>query len=175
MADVGQRRAVGRVVKAHGVRGELTVEVLTDAPEHRFAIGAHMTAAAKDGTERTLTVASTRPHSARLLVTFEEVAGRDAAEALRGVLLLAEVSELPPIEDPDEFYDHQLEGIEVSTVDGQVIGEVREVLHGPAGELLAVQRKAGGEVLIPFVREIVPTVDLAAGRVLVDPPEGLLG
>jgi 16S rRNA processing protein RimM len=164
---------VGRVAKAHGITGELSVDVRTDSPEMRFKLGATLQAKLRDGTSRSLTVSAARPHSGRLLVRFEEVVTRDVAESLRGTLLLGSTDDLPAIDDPDEFYDHELEGLAAELVDGTKIGTVKEILHGPGGELLVVIRDQG-EALIPFVREIVPTVDVRGGRVVIDPPEGLL-
>lgn len=164
---------VGRVAKAHGITGELAVDVRTDSPEMRFALGATLQAKLRDGTSRSLTVAAARPHSGRLLVRFEEVVTRDVAEALRGTILLGSTDDLPPSDDPDEFYDHELEGLDALLTDGTKIGTVLEVLHGLGGELLVVKRE-NGEALIPFVREIVPTVDIPGRRVVIDPPEGLL-
>jgi 16S rRNA processing protein RimM len=164
---------VGRVAKAHGIRGELTVEVRTDSPEERFALGAVVAARLRDGSSRPLTLSAVRSHGERLLVRFDEIPDRDAAEGLRGALLLADTDKLPPNEDPDEFYDHELEGLAAVLLDGTEIGVVREVLHSPGGELLAVDR-ASGELLVPFVREIVPQVDIKGGRVVLDPPDGLL-
>jgi 16S rRNA processing protein RimM len=164
---------VGRVAKAHGITGELSVDVRTDSPEMRFALGATLQAKLRDGPSRSLTGSAARPHAGRLLVRFEEVVTRDVAEALRGTLLLGSTDDLPPTDDPDEFYDHELEGLAAELVDGTKIGTVKEILHGPGGELLVVIRD-GRETLIPFVREIVPTVDVRGGRVVIDPPEGLL-
>ena len=167
-------RVVGRVVKPHGIRGELVVDVHTDSPDERFAPGAVLVTRARDGASGTVTIAAARPHTGRLLVTFEDVAGRDAAEAMRGLLLLVDAADIAPSDDPEEFYDHELEGLEVVDVHGTRVGVVAEVLHTAASDLLAVRRDGGGEALVPFVTEIVPTVDVAAGRVVVDPPEGLL-
>jgi 16S rRNA processing protein RimM len=167
-------RVVGRVVKPHGIRGELVVDVHTDSPEERFVPGAVLATRARDGASGTITIAAARPHTGRLLVTFEGVAGRDAAEAMRGLLLLVDAADLTPSDDPEEFYDHELEGLEVVDVHGARLGVVAEVLHTAGSELLAVRRDGGGEILVPFVTDIVPTVDVAAGRVIVDPPEGLL-
>jgi 16S rRNA processing protein RimM len=164
---------VGRVAKAHGITGELAIDVRTDSPELRFALGQKIQAKLRDGTSRSLTVSGARPHAGRLLVRFEEVVTRDVAESLRGTLLLGSTDDLPPNDDPDEFYDHELEGLTAELVDGTKIGTVKEILHGPGGELLVVIRDQG-EALIPFVREIVPTVDVRGGRVVIDPPEGLL-
>ena len=165
---------VGRVAKAHGISGELAVDVRTDSPETRFATGSVLTAKLRDGTSRNLTVAAARNHSGRLLVRFEEVLTRDVAETLRGTLLLGSTEDLPPTGDPDEFYDHELEGLTAELADGTKVGTVLEIVHGPGGELLVVKRENGDETLVPFVREIVPTVDIAGKRVVLDPPEGLL-
>jgi 16S rRNA processing protein RimM len=165
---------VGRVAKAHGISGELAVDVRTDSPETRFALGSVLTAKLRDGTSRNLTVAAARNHSGRLLVRFEEVLTRDVAETLRGTVLLGSTEDLPPTGDPDEFYDHELEGLTAELADGTRVGTVLEIVHGLGGELLVVKRENGDETLVPFVREIVPTVDIAGRRVVLDPPEGLL-
>jgi 16S rRNA processing protein RimM len=171
---MAELRMVGRVVKPHGIRGELMVDVSTDSADLRFAPGAVLFVTARDGSvSRTLTVTAARPHSGRLLVTFADVRDRDAAEELRNAVLSGDVAELPAIADPDEFYDHQLEGLAAVTVTGTTVGTVREVLHGAGGELLVVDRAGGGEALVPFVRAIVPEVDLPGRRVLLDPPPGL--
>ncbi|KMO78533.1 ribosome maturation factor RimM [Mycolicibacterium chlorophenolicum] len=166
---------VGRVVKAHGVTGEVAVDVRTDDPEGRFAPGVVLRGRpSRGGTEREFVVESVRAHGGRLLMRLQGVADRDTADGLRGTLFLIDAAELPPIEDPDEYYDHQLEGLQVSTVDGAGIGTVAEVLHTAAGELLAIKRADGAEVLVPFVSAIVVSVSLADGAIVIDPPEGLL-
>jgi 16S rRNA processing protein RimM len=167
-------RVVGRVVKPHGIRGELVVDVHTDSPDERFVVGAVLRTRARDGASGSVTVTAARPHTGRLLVSFEGVVGRDAADALRGLLLLVDAADITSTDDPDEFYDHELEGLEVVDTAGQRIGVVSEVLHSPASDLLAVRREGAAELLVPFVAEIVPTVDVAAGRVVIDPPAGLL-
>jgi 16S rRNA processing protein RimM len=164
---------VGRVVKAHGITGEVVVDVRTDDPEARFAPGTSLRARARGGTERRFIVESARPHGGRLLVRLDGVADRDGADALRGTLFLVDSSDLPPIEDPDEFYDHQLEGLRVRTTAGADVGMVAEVLHTAAGELLSV-RTEDREVLVPFVGAIVVSVSLADQVIEIDPPEGLL-
>ena len=164
---------VGRVVKAHGVTGELVVDVRTDDPETRFSPGTTLRGRAKGGAERRFIVDSARQHSGRLLVRLDGVADRDAADALRGTLFLVDSGDLPPIEDPDEFYDHQLEGLQVRTTEGTDVGTVAEVLHTAAGELLSVRAEAR-EVLIPFVSAIVTSVSLVDQVIEIDPPEGLL-
>ena len=165
---------IGRVAKAHGVTGELVVDVRTDDPELRFAPGAILRAKASDHRERNYVVAAVRPHGNRLLLRLEGVAGRDAADAMRGSLFVIDSEDLPPIEEPDTFYDHQLEGLLVRTTAGRDVGTVTEVLHTAAGELLAVDRADADELLVPFVSAIVTSVSLVSGIVEIDPPEGLL-
>ncbi|MEV3903909.1 ribosome maturation factor RimM [Mycobacterium sp. NPDC050551] len=165
---------VGRVAKAHGVTGEFVVDVRTDDPEGRFVAGARLRARPRAGAEREYVVESVRPHGGRLLVRVQSVADRTAADALRGTLFLVDSADLPPIEEPDEYYDHQLEGLTVRTVEGLEVGTVTEVLHTSGGELLAVRRSGGAEVLVPFVAAIVSSVSLTDGYVEIDPPEGLL-
>jgi 16S rRNA processing protein RimM len=165
---------VGRIVKSHGIAGEVVVDVRTDDPESRFAAGAEVRGKPKGGgTPRVFVVESARAHGGRLLVRLDGVADRTAADALRGTLFVVDAADLPPIDDPDEFYDHQLEGLRVRTVDGRDIGVVAEVLHTAAGELLSVRREDGSETLVPFVEAIVPSVSLTDG-VVIDPPDGLL-
>jgi len=165
---------VGVVVRAHGLHGEVVVEVHTDAPDERFAAGARLGAHRSGVPHRALTVAAARPHSGRLLVTFAEVGDRTGADALRGLGLTVDAADLPDPDDPDEFHVHQLEGLRAELVDGAVVGTVREVVHGPGGELLVLARPGLPDALVPFVRAIVPMVDLDGGRVVLDPPEGLL-
>ncbi|MFC5140334.1 ribosome maturation factor RimM [Actinomycetospora rhizophila] len=170
--DQADERVVGRVVKAHGLRGELVVEPRTDNVEARFAPGTVLTVRGSRAL-RQVTIGAARRHGDRLLVTVEEVGDRDAAEALRTAELTAPALAEAP-EDPDEFHDHQLEGLAVVLADGTAVGTVTAVLHGAGGELLAVARTEGGELLVPFVAAIVPEVDVAGGRLVLDPPEGLL-
>ncbi len=164
----------GVVVRAHGLRGEVVLDVHTDSPDTRFADGAELVAQRPGRPEGVLTIASARPHSGRLLVRFVEAPDRAAAEALRGTRLLVAAAALPPPDDPDEFHVHQLEGLRAELVDGTVVGTVADVIHGPGGELLVLHRAGAADALVPFVRAIVPTVDLAGGRLVLTPPEGLL-
>jgi 16S rRNA processing protein RimM len=165
---------VGRVVKAHGITGEVVVEIHTDDPDIRFAPGTTLRARRHDEPERDYVVDATREHGGRLLVRFGGVTDREAAESLRGTLFVVDSGALPPIDDPDEFYDHQLEGLRVMTTAGARVGTVAEVLHTAAGELLAVRTEGGREVLIPFVSAIVILVSLENQTIEIDPPEGLL-
>jgi 16S rRNA processing protein RimM len=164
---------VGRVVKAHGVTGEVVVEVRTDDPDDRFAPGAVLRGRPRNGPERDYVVDAAREHSGRLLLRLDGVVTRETAESLRGTVFLVDSEDLPPIEDPDEFYDHQLEGLQVVTTTGRSVGSVAEVLHTAAGELLSV-RFEEREVLVPFVSAIVTSVSLAERIIEIDPPEGLL-
>ena len=165
---------VGRVAKAHGITGEVVVEIRTDDPDNRFVPGTTLRAKpSRGGPESRYLVESVREHSGRLLVRLDGVADRSAAESLKGTLFLVDTADLPPIDDPDEFYDHQLEGLLVVTTAGTPIGSVAEVLHTAAGELLSV-RTEEGEVLVPFVSAIVTSVSLADQTIEIDPPEGLL-
>lgn len=167
----------GRVARAHGVRGELAVEVRTDDPDARFAPGTVLAGRGpRERTTRPFTVAAAREHSGRLLLQLEGVHTREAADALRGVLFVVDHTEVSSSEDPDEFYDHELVGLRAELADTTLIGTIIDVLHGAAGELL-VLRPAGadaGELLVPFVSAIVTSVDPGAGRVVLDPPDGLL-
>lgn len=165
---------VGRIVKPHGIRGEVVVDVRTDSPEERFGSGVVL-GVQRQGARRAgeLTLTDVRPHSGRLLVRIDGVDTREAAEELRGALLTVRTDELEATADPDEFYDYQLEGLRVVHSAGYDIGVLHEVLHTPGGELLVVRTDTGRELLVPFVSEIVPEVNLDAGRVVVHPPEGL--
>ena len=165
--------AVGQIARAHGIKGEVTVAVRTDDPDVRFVPGT--TLATEPPDRGPLTVAAIRWHSGRLLVTFEGVRDRNGAEDLRGTVLVLDSAEIPAPDDPDEFYDHQLIGLSVVTAAGDAVGEVTDVLHH-GQDLLVVRRGpgAGGETLIPFVSAIVTDVDVAGGRLVIDPPPGLL-
>ena len=166
---------VGRVAKAHGVTGEVVVDVRTDDPDSRFTAGSTLRGkVGRTGPEREFVIESVRDHAGRLLVRLEGVADRNAADALRGTLFLVDSGTLPPIDDPDEFYDHQLVGLRVRTVGGDAVGTVAEVLHTAAGELLSVITEAGAEILVPFVGAIVTSVSLSDQTVVIDPPDGLL-
>lgn len=167
---------VGRIGRPHGVRGLVTVEVRTDDPEGRFAPGAVLLTEPAD--RGPLTVVDRRWHSGTLLLQLAGPDGgvydvRETVDGLRNTLLLVRVADLPELDDPESYYDHQLVGLAARLPDGTVIGEVTAVRH-EAQDLLVVRRAEGGDALIPFVTAIVPTVDVAGGFVVVDPPEGLL-
>ena len=215
---------VGRITRPHGVRGEVSVEVRTDDPDLRFAVGRVM--ATDPAAAGPLTVESMRWHSGRLLIRFAGIADRNQAEELRGTWLTLDSAEVGSTGDPDEFHDHELIGLAVVTTLGEPVGRVTDVRHfgqdllviepapasasaapeavavktgpaeagtaeagpvptgpaqagrGPGGPARAARAQPGNglgsELLIPFVAAIVPEVDVAAGRLVIDPPPGLL-
>jgi len=161
---------VGRIGRAHGIRGEVTVTPSTDDPAARFAVGSVLHTDSE--TRPVLTVAGARQSGQAQVVAFDGIADRNAAELLRGIHLFVDAESLPEPED-DEFYDHQLVGLAVHHRNGDLLGEVIEVMHPPAAPVLVVRRPDDTEELVPFVKVIVPDVDIAAGRLLVDPPDGM--
>ena len=172
------RVIVGRVGRPHGIRGEVVIGVMTDEPDQRFAVGATVDADREEepvGTPQQLAVASVRWHSGQLLVAFAGITDRTAAGELTGRWLSVDSSQLPRTQDPEEFRDHELIGLSVRTAGGDPVGVVSDVLH--YGQDLLVVRGAelaGGECLVPFVKAIVPEVDVAGGVLVIDPPPGLL-
>ncbi|MEW2633208.1 ribosome maturation factor RimM [Streptomyces sp. NPDC048389] len=163
---------VARIGRAHGVKGEVTVEVRTDEPELRLGPGAVL--ATDPAAVGPLTIETGRVHNGRLLLRFEGVADRTAAEALRNTLLIAEVDPEEQPEEPDEYYDHQLMDLDVVLADGTGVGRITEISHLPSQDLFIVERPDGSEVMIPFVHEIVTEIDLEEQRAVIDPPPGLL-
>ena len=159
------RLNVGRIGRAHGILGEATIEVRTDEPERRFAVGAEVLT--ENGK---LIVSSARVHNGILLLGFKGYSDRNAIEKLRNTLLYAEVDINEPGLDEDDYHIQQLIGLSAELEDGTEFGVVSDVLNLPAQDCLAIKTK-NGEVLIPFVRQLVPVVDLAAKRVVVIPPE----
>jgi 16S rRNA processing protein RimM len=159
---------IGRIGPAHGIKGEVFVEPLTDEPARRFAAGAVL-----HTPTGTMTVDQARDHSGRLVVRFEELTDRTTAEAARGTELrtVVDVNEQP--DDPEEFYDHQLLGLRVELVDGTHVGELARIEHNAAQDLLVI-RTPEREVLFPFVSALVPEVDVPGGRLVIDDRPGLL-
>jgi len=164
-------RVVARIGRAHGLRGEVTVEVRTDAPGLRFVDGARFTT---DPPERgPLTLRSAHEHSGALLLAFDGVDDRSAAEGLRGTMLLVDAA---ASDEPDAWYDDELVGLRAERADGSVLGEVVGLQTGGAQDLLEVRPSGaarGATVLVPFVTALVPVVDVPGGRVVLDPPGGL--
>jgi 16S rRNA processing protein RimM len=157
---------VGRIGKAHGILGEATIEVRTDEAEDRFAIGAIL----ETDNHGNLTVASARVHNGILLLGFEGIEDRNTIEALRNELLYADVDIQAPGIDEDDYHVLQLIGCTAYLVDGDEFGIVTDVLNLPGQDVLAI-KSAEGEVLIPFVHQLVPVVDIKAKRMTVIPPE----
>ncbi|MFE6059018.1 ribosome maturation factor RimM [Streptomyces sp. NPDC056431] len=163
---------VARIGRAHGIKGEVTVEVRTDEPELRLGPGAVLrTDPASAGP---LTIETGRVHSGRLLLRFEGVRDRNAAEALRNILLIAEVDPTEMPEEEDEYYDHQLMDLDVVLADGTEIGRITEISHLPSQDLFIVECPDGTELMIPFVESIVTEIDLEEQRAVIDPPPGLI-
>ena len=165
---------VGRVGRPHGLRGEVTVEVRTDDPDQRFAPGSSLATVPAD--RGPLTITGSRWHSGRLLVQFDGYADRDAADTIRGTLLAIDSDRLAPLDDAEDFYDHDLIGLTVVTVAGEQVGAVADVLHH-GQDLLVIDGagpRSGAQILVPFVAALVPQVDVAGGRLVIDPPPGLI-
>ncbi|WP_240773587.1 ribosome maturation factor RimM [Plantibacter sp. M259] len=165
---------VGRLTKAHGLKGALKVELYTDEPEHRFTPGATFTLQVPAGSKwrgKTLELIELRWYNSQPVAFFVGISDRSEAETLVKAILWVEQdpTELPV--DDDAWYDHQLVGLAVHR-DGVAVGTVARVDHFPAQDLLIV-KTGDGEVMVPFVKAIVPTVDIAAGIVTVTPPTGL--
>ena len=157
---------VGRIGKAHGILGEATIEVRTDEAEDRFAIGAVL----ETDSHGELTVVSARVHNGILLLGFQGIEDRNSIEALRNELLYAEVDIQAPGIDEDDYHVLQLVGCTAYLVDGDEFGVVTDVLNLPGQDVLAI-KSADGEVLIPFVHQLVPVVDIKAKRMTVIPPD----
>jgi len=154
---------VGRIGRAHGILGEATIEVRTDEPESRFAIGAKVIT---DNGE--LIIESARVHNGILLLKFKGINDRSAVEKLRNTLIYADV-DITEQFDEDDYHVQQLIGLRAELEDGSEYGVVTEVLNLPAQDCLAIKTKSG-EVLIPFVHQLVPVVDIESKRVVVIPP-----
>jgi 16S rRNA processing protein RimM len=168
-----ERIVVGRVIRPHGLRGEVAVEVLSDAPD-RFDPGVHLAAHTPERPERLrpLTVASSRRQQGRLLVRFDGLDSRDAVEDLRGHLLTIPSEDARPLQE-GEYWPWQLTGLDVADATGTVRGTVEEVVPGAAHDLLGVRLAGGGTALVPCVAAVL-TVDLDARKVTVTGVEGLL-
>ncbi|MET9724831.1 ribosome maturation factor RimM [Streptomyces zaomyceticus] len=163
---------VARIGRAHGIKGEVTVEVRTDEPELRLGPGAVLFT--DPATAGPLTIETGRVHSGRLLLRFEGVRDRTGAEALRNTLLIAEVDPAEMPEEEDEYYDHQLIDLDVVLADGTEVGRIIEISHLPSQDLFIVECPDGSELMIPFVGEIVTEIDLEEQRAVIDPPPGLI-
>jgi 16S rRNA processing protein RimM len=171
MASWDEMVLVGRIARPHGIRGHLFVNPETDFVDERFVPGATMWTRSDRG-EEPLTIAAARVQNGRPVVAFEGFSSLDDIERLGGLELRVPEETLRPLE-AGAYYRHQLVGCAVETTTGAPVGVVKRVGGGVAGSLLAVDG-ARGEILIPFVAEICREVDVAAQRIKIDPPEGLL-
>ena len=166
---------VGRIGRAHGVAGEATIEVRTDVPDERFYIGAKLILEPPAKGFSHVTITSLRDHNGILLLKFAEVNDRNQVEALRDTLLKADVDMTDEHQHEDEFHVQQLFGLKVALESGVELGTLDDVINLPGQDLLSIKAAADGrEILIPFVLEFVPDVDLETGIITVIPPEGLL-
>lgn len=161
---------VARIGKPHGIRGEVTVQVLTDAPGDRFVPGTQFIV--EPASAGPLTVISARWNKDILLLAFDEIETRNEAETLRGAKLFIETEDIGAEDDDEGWYEHELVGMEVR-VGGDVVGKVSGLHTLPVQDLLVVTTDEGKEVLIPFVEQIVPEVNVGEKYVLVTPPPGL--
>jgi 16S rRNA processing protein RimM len=165
---------VGRLVKAHGLKGAIKLELYTDSPDQRFKPGQVLELQVPETSEwfgKTIKVLELRFYNQSPVLFLEGISDRSQAETLIKAILLieTEVTELP--EEPEAWYDHQLVGLK-ALVGAEVVGEVIRVDHLPSQDILAIET-ARGEVLVPFVKQIVPEVDIASGQITLTPPEGL--
>ena len=164
---------VGRLVKAHGLKGALKVELYTDDPDGRFTPGAVFTLqvpAASPWHGKTVTVREFRWMNSHPVVFFDDVDDRDGAESLVRAILWIDQDESAPAED-DAWFDHQLVGL-TALRDGVAVGTVAQIDHFPAQDLLTIKTESG-DVLVPFVKAIVSAVDIKAGTISLTPPLGL--
>lgn len=160
---------VATIGRAHGLKGEVALDLRTEMPEERLAVGTVL--ATEPAAAGPLTVVRTRVQTGRWFVTFAEASDRTAAEGLRGVELVVDA---PASDEDDAWYPHELVGLRAERPDGSLVGEVIGLEHLPAQDALIVREPDGARTLVPFVRAIVPVVDVSVGRVVVDPPAGLL-
>ena len=165
---------VGRLVKAHGLKGAFKLELYTDSPETRFKVGAVLNLQVPETSPwfgKTVSVKELRYYNAAPVLFLNEVEDRSGADTLVKAILLVDADlEILP-EEPDAWYDHQLVGLKIIR-DGIEIGKVVRVEHLPAQDCLAIETEIG-EVLMPFIKAFAPTVDVAKGEITVTPPGGL--
>lgn len=163
------RLQVARIGKPHGIRGEVTVQLMTDDPDARFEPGTVFDV--ESSPVKKLTVEGARWNKEILLVAFDEVPDRNIAETMRGSLLFLETAELEE-DDDDAWYEHELVGLS-ARIGTEIVGKVTGLRTNDAQDLLIIEDTEGAEVLVPFVEAIVPEVDLQAGHIRLTPPEGL--
>jgi 16S rRNA processing protein RimM len=174
---VSSSTVIARIGKPHGLHGEVTVQLHTDEPERRLAVGSEIAteAGSGSGVPRVLTVRSTRVHNGVWLVAFAEIPDRTGAESLRGTRLVVDAGDVLPVVDEDDvFTEEQLRGLDAVDPAGVVLGTVGGLELGAAQDRLVILLPDGREAQVPFVAALVPEVDLEGHRVVVDAPPGLL-
>ncbi|MGP7960731.1 ribosome maturation factor RimM [Sanguibacter sp. A247] len=164
-----QRLTVARLGKPHGLRGEIALDLRTDIPDERFVDGAVFETVPPGAGP--LTIEYTRSSGGRWYAAFVEIGDRTGAEEARGTELVVQVDDS---DEEDAWYPHELVGLRAELEDGTLVGTVKGLELGPAHDLLVILETGGERTLVPFVRAIVPTVDVAGGRVVLTPPGGLL-
>jgi len=163
---------VGRIGRAHGVRGEVRIDVLTDFPE-RFTPGATLYIGPEQGdAPEPSTILSVRPHQDRLLVCFDAATDRTTAEALTGLFVFIPSAEARP-QEPDSFYVYELIGLAVQTDAGRALGSVAELIETGSADVLVI-RGPSGDVLVPMIGDVIQSIDVDAGRIVITPLPGLL-
>ena len=169
-------REMGRIVRPHGVLGEVKVAPETDDPG-RFQELDSVYVGADEASSVSFDIVSVRLQPSKygitVLLLFEGVSSREAAEAMCKKNVYADEADLPALED-GEYYFSDLIGLSVATLDGAAVGTVADVLEGPGQDLLVIQTPVGGRIMVPLVPELVPEIDIAAGRITIDPVDGLL-
>lgn len=161
---------VATIGRAHGLKGDVALDLRTDSPAERLGVGTVL--ATDPPSAGPLTIARSRHQGDHWFLGFDEVDDRTAAEALRGVALVIESTDAS--DDDDAWYPYELAGLRVELADGTSVGEVIGLQPMPAHDALVIREASGARTLVPFVRAIVPVVDVAGGRVVIDPPHGLL-
>ncbi len=160
---------VARIGRPHGLGGEVSLELRTDAPGERLVVGAVLQT--NPSSAGPLTVTGTREQAGRWYAHFAEATDRTAAEDLRGVLLVIEEE---ASDEEDAWYPHELVGLKAERPDGSMVGTIISLESMPAQDLLVIREASGEECRIPFAAAFVPVVDVSGGRIVVDPPYGLL-
>lgn len=165
--------AIGRIVRPHGVRGELRAEILTDYPDRVQALARHRRTLYVGPARRPFTLTGVRFHQDAMLLTFQECTTRDAADTLRGALVEIPMEDAVPLEE-GEYYHFQLVGVHVTTEEGEMLGDIVDVFTAPGANDVYVVHGARGEILIPAIEDVVIDLNIAAGRLIIRPLPGLL-
>jgi len=166
--------AIGRIVRPHGVRGELRAAILTDYPDRLQTVFAqHLRTLYVGRTHRPFTLTNVRFHQGAMLLTFKECTTRDEADALRGALVEIPLEDAIPLEE-GEYYHFQLIGMRVETEEGEVLGDIVDTFTAPGANDVFVVHGSRGEILIPAIEDVVMSLDVEAGKVVIRPLPGLL-